>query len=136
MSRFVCSWCVASRYLNPEVCTTLSEERSERVSCPHPAVCSRLWRSWGTHTTSWAPSSARHAPLTWERPSVPPSLMSPPDRCCCTREGRIFSPTHLLSNYLCISEDGLDVTATQVLLYQGREGLLSNIPVVKLPMYQ
>ena len=29
-----------------------------------------------------------------------------------------------------------DVTARQVLLYQGREDLLSNTPFVKLPMYQ
>ena len=29
-----------------------------------------------------------------------------------------------------------DVTARQMLLYQGREDLLSNTPFVKLPMYQ
>ena len=28
--------------------------------------------------------------------------MSPLHRCCCTRGRRIFSPTHLLSSYLCI----------------------------------
>ena len=97
--------------------------------------------------------------------------MSPLHRCCCTRGGRIFCPTYLLSSYLCISEDiflvtarrvllfgggggggnllsntrfvrlpmyqdVFDVTATQVLQYQGRENLLSNTPVVRLPMYQ
>ena len=106
------------------------------MNCPHPAICSKLWRSWGTRMTRCTPSSARRAPLTWEKPSVPPSLMSPPDRCCCTRGGKIFSPIHLLSSYLCISKIVVDVAARQVLLYLGRKGLLSNTPSVKLPVYQ
>ena len=66
----------------------------------------RLWchRQTGAAVPGKGGSSLQHTCRQVTYVSMRRSLMSPPDGCCCTREGGIFSPTYLFSSYLCISE--------------------------------